>query len=194
MIVSFEFHGDFNDRAIVTTVPFHVVLGHGKGKWHVLLALLESSELVGPHFSTASKHGDVEVLAIVVARSVVVAVGPITTDIKFEIATEFSVFGHEKALVKVGLHSEPKVDIDHAVFLFFAKFAFFGGLGVVVSEVGPCVSKPVVIHVHHRAVGTRLLRVFFSGLLCGHAVSLNGREQHGSEKDGEYGLSTHVYP
>ena len=94
--VAFDLHRDFDDGVVVSTVPKAVLLRHSEGEGHVLLTLLNAGELVGPHFGTASEDGDVEVLTVVVAGAVVVAVGPVTTHIDLEIATEFTVFFHEE--------------------------------------------------------------------------------------------------
>ena len=90
-----------------------------------MFPFLNSGELVGPDFCSATEDGDVEVFTIVVARSVVVAVGPVASDVNLEVATEFTVFFHQQLLVEVGFHAEAQVDVDDAVVLLFSELAFF---------------------------------------------------------------------
>ena len=154
--VAFDLHQDFDDGVVVSTVPKAVLLRHSEGEGHVLLTLLNTGELVGPHFGTASEDGDVEVLAVVVAGAVVVAVGPVTTHIDLEIATEFTVFFHEECLLQVRLHAESQIDVDEAVVLFFSEFAFSRGFLVAGVEVGPGVGESIVEEVHRGVVGVGL--------------------------------------
>ena len=116
---------------------FGCLPGHLSGTVFREMTLLDTCKLVGPHFGAAAEDGDVEVLAVVVARAVVVAVGPITTYINLEVATEFSVFFHQECLLQVWLHAESQVDVDDTVVLFLSEFAFSRGFFVAGVEVGP---------------------------------------------------------
>ena len=167
-----------------------MVFGDGEGEGHVLFALLDARELVGPDFAGASEDGDVEVFTIVIASTVVV-IGPVTADVNLEITAEFTVFSHEKALVKVGLHAEAEVDVNDAVVLLFTKFSLGSRFGIVVSKVRPSVGKTIVIEVHGGVVGIGLLRVFWLSLLSTDVAALNGCEQHEGEHERHEGLSTH---
>ena len=66
-----------------------MVFGDCEGEGNGLFALLDACKLIGPDFACTSEDGDVEVLTIVVACSVVI-VGPVTADVDLEIAAEFA--------------------------------------------------------------------------------------------------------
>ena len=191
MLVAFDLHGDLNDRVVVPAVPKLVFLRDSEGEGHVLLALLNAGELVGPHFGTATEDGDVEVLAVVVAGTVVVAVGPVTAHVNFEIATEFTVFFHEECLLEIGFHAEAQVDVDEAVVFFFSEFTLRRGFFVAGVEVRPGVGEPIVEEVHRGVVGVGLTRVFLLFLLGCNIAALDGDEQHGDEEQRNHGGATH---
>ena len=156
-----------------------------------MLTLLNAGELLGPHFHAALEHGNVEVLAVVVARPVVITVGPVASNVDFEVTTVFAVLVHQQTHLKVGLHAEAHVDVDDAVVFLFPVFTFGGRIGVVGVEVGPGIGEAVVEEVHRGVVGVGLARVFLLLLLNRNVTGLDRNEQHGHEHERNQRGATH---
>ena len=135
--VTTEFHGDVHDGVAVAAVPEVVLLGEAvREKESLARPVVGRGVLVAVEFVHAVVDGDVELLAVVLAGALVVAVGPVALKVELEGATEFTVHGHHQALVEFRVHAEAQVDVDEAVVDVLGKHAVLCRGGVVGVESG----------------------------------------------------------
>ena len=183
-----------HDGVAVALVPDVVFFGEAVGEGNLLLALIGGGVVVAVEFVHAVVDGDVELLAVVLARALVVAVGPVAFEVELEGTTQFTVDGHQEALVEFWVHAEAQVDVDEAVVDVFCEDAVLGRGGVVGVKVGPGVVDAVVPKVEGGRVGRGLARVFLLRLLHADVAGLHRNEHHGGHNQGQEEASSHGGP
>ena len=192
--VTTELHRDVDDGVAVAAVPDVVLLSKAVRERNFLFSGRGRGVLVAVQFVHAVVDGDVELLAIVLAGALVVAVGPVALQVKLERTAEFTVHGHHQALVEFRVHAEAEVDVDEAVVDVLLEHAVLSRGGVVGVKVGPGVVDAVVPEVERGRVGRGLTRVFLLRLLRADVTGLHRNEHHGGHNHGQEEASSHGRP